>query len=318
MPDRHALLQGLTLPCRKAGDLLPAHGLSLRDPGQGLRRDPACEAVPKGGAEGIDIGPGAQLALVLILLEGGEAVLDHGLGGVAVAAVPGGTEVQEPGPAVGEDHDIVRADVPVDDVRLMDILQGLHDGLQQLQQLLRLHGAGAADPLRQGLAMEVLHDDIGGIVLLEAAADMDHRRLILEFGQGPGFPQEPGLTGGILLPDLGGIASDIAGHRMVTGDHKAGVVLLDRHRGLQIGIPAQVSDAKAALAQHPAHHILAPEHRAHGELMRLVVLIRRPAAVLTEGSVGHGHTAGASPLLHVFPLFFGFLYLIMNITGGKG
>ena len=245
-------------------------------------------------------------------------MLDHGLGGVAVAAVPGGAEVQEPGPAVGKDHDIVGADVPVDDVRLMDVLQGLHDGLQELQQLIGLHGAGAADPVRQGLTVEVLHDDICGVVLLEAAADMDHRRLVLEFGQGPGLPEEPGLAGGILLPDLGGIAADIAGHRMVTGDHKAGIILLDRHRGLQVGIPAQISDAEAALAQDPAHHILAPEHRAHRQLMGLVVFIRRPAAVLTEGSVGHGHTAGASPLLHVFALFSSFLYLITNITGGKG
>ena len=215
-------------------------------PGHGVHGDTAGEAVVDGAAEGIFIGPGADAATAAVLLHRGEAVLDDRFRGlvqlllrVGILHGPDRTEIQDLGAAGGVQDDIVGADVPVDEAGLMDGVQGIDHVLQHLQGLLGLQAAAPhLDHLHELRALDEFHDDVGGIVLPEAAVDAHDLGDLGQLRQGPGLPEEPlpaGLEGGY---HVGGVDLHILAHIHITVHRGAGEELLDRHQPFQVQVPA--------------------------------------------------------------------------------
>ena len=169
--------------------------------------------------------------------------------------VLGSPQVQDKHLAVLGQHQVVRAQVPVDEARLVDLLHGLDSGTENLLGLAPGHGAGPFQPGFQGFALHKVHDDIGGVVLPEQIPDPDDPGNIIHPGHFPGFLQEhlqPVLPGGNRRIGFGPDQGLGSGH---PADLAGWVVFLNGNFSLQGDIPANVSDAEASLAQHPAHQI---------------------------------------------------------------
>ena len=233
------------------------------DPVQGLGRLFPHQAEIDGGAQGIYVRPGA-LALLLILLDGGVAVLEgDGQGLVPVLAFPGAAKVDEPHLPVFQ-HQVIRGDVPVDQAPLVEGGQGPEQGLDHGEQLLGgKPPAPLGNQLGEGGALDVFHDDIGGIVGLKEIPHADDDLLLIHFGHGPGFVEE------LLLAPLkafpGGayaIAHQLRGDGGIAAGLIHGIVFLDGHLELQPQIAADVGNAKPAFPQHPAHHVTIHQHSA--------------------------------------------------------
>ena len=105
----------------------------------------------------------------------------------------------------------------------------------------------------KGNAFDVIHDKVGGIVLIEIAGHRRNVGIPDKFGKGPGLLFKPLCpVGEIVLPV---IRQDGNGSPVYPACQLPGHVFLHRHLGLQLGIPGQIGDAETALPQHPAHHI---------------------------------------------------------------
>ena len=293
-PDGGALLQGGPLPGGQAGDHGPVDGGILHHPVGGIGRNFAGGAVEDVGAEGVNVSPGAQGTPALVLLDGSEAMLQNGLGGlgqilVGILAfhIPHRAEVQQLYASIGEDHDVVGTDVPVDDARLVHRDHGIHDGAQDPQGLLDPQAAAVHVHVAPKVnALHILHDDVGGIVLLEKVSNVHNTRHIGQLCQGLGFAHKAlsaALEQGTGLVFADG---DLQRQPAVTGNEAVGVIFLNGHRGVQELIPAKIRDTEAALAQALADHILVVQHRAEGQLMGLVLCVFVEAAVLADGGLG--------------------------------
>ena len=160
--------------------------------------------------------------------------------------------------------------------------------------------------------LDVVHDKVRGVIFVKVAGDRGNIGVADEFCQGPGLLLEPlSAVGEVLGPALhrhgdGGAdaGGDLIGHE-----------LLDSHLGLQLGVPGQVGDAEAALAQHPAHDVAVIQHSPRPQGHRVLLLVLRQV----EAAVGAG--AGQTvPLLEAVvaeiccceqnslpPLFFGYI-----------
>ena len=229
----------------------------------------AHDAPVEGGGQGIDIGPGALVALAAVLFLGGVAgledhrqALDIGLG-----HRPRGAEVQQLGAAVGQHHDVVGADIPVDDAVGVHPLQRAHHRHEQG------HGVGGSQtPLLfqvvlQGDAVQEVHDDVGGAVLLTEIPHPHDTGLLVEPGQHPGLAEE------FLLVFREGVPVGAQG-----GKHRVGSVVvavhvarhvefLDGHLQVEHGVPAHIGDAETALAQHAAHLVPLFDQAARHQMM---------------------------------------------------
>ena len=133
-----------------------------------------------------------------------------------------------------------------------------------------------ADPL------DVVHDEVGGVVLVKIAGHTGDVGVSDELGQGPGLLLEAlRAVGKVLRP---GVHHDGHVGPLHAGGHVAGHVLLHRHLGLELGVKGHVGDAEAALAQDAAHDVAVVEHRPRPEGHRefLLVLPQVKAAVGTR------------------------------------
>ena len=232
-----------------------------------LRRRFAREAVVDGGRKAVDIRPGA-LALVLVLLDGRVAVLErdgHGL--VALGRFARAAEVQQPhGPAL--QHQVVGADVAVDEPR------GVHRaerGKERLDHVQQLAGGDAPAALRHEFlecrAVNVLHDDIDGVVGLEKVAHGDDLRLFVHFCHRPRLIEEaPAAL--VVVPLRARVAVHLLRDVRVARDPGGGKIFLDGDLQLQLQVAADVGDAEAALPQHAAHEIALHEHGAGRQVVR--------------------------------------------------
>ena len=191
--------------------------------------------------------------------------------------------------AVAGDVDVVGGHVPVDDALLVDGLQGLHDGGEEAHHLPPVDPAPLVlDVGLEADALHILHDEVGGAVLLEVAAHPHDVWVAQKLGQHPGLIQEAlQAVAEVLLPlpgedgDLGG-AGDPGGHGL-------GQELLDGHLDVQHLVQGQVGDAEAALAQHPAQDVLSGQDAAVGEGEGVFVPV--------HGRIVAAAGAGAVPLL---------------------
>lgn len=92
-----------------------------------------------------------------------------------------------PKPAVVLHHDVVRADVPVNDAVLMDFGQCLHDGGHQADAGAVIHGAFPLQFFQQSFALDKVHDDIGCLILDEDRIHAHHTGNAPQFRHFPCF-----------------------------------------------------------------------------------------------------------------------------------
>ncbi len=218
------------------------------------RRHRAGEAAIGGGADGVEIGPRAELAVGVVLLPR-RITRRHDLLGRAREAREigfGGAEIDQLGRAVGQHQDVRGLDVAMQDIGAMHGVEPVEQRRQQRAQR-RFDERPAGEALRQRRAVLVFHHVIGGGIGLEDAqhahdAGMveprDDARLVDELGAA-------GAEAGLEL------AADRA-HRGAgadPGNDVAGEIFLDRDRAAAELLLGAVGDAEAAAPQHVAEHV---------------------------------------------------------------
>ena len=109
----------------------------------------------------------------------------------------------------------------------------------------------------EGDALDVIHDEVRGVVLVKVAGHTGDVGVADELRQGAGLLLEPLRAVGELLGL--GIHHDGHGSALPGGD-LAGHELLDGYLGIQLGIQGQVGDTDTALAQHPTHNVAVIQH----------------------------------------------------------
>ena len=178
-------------------------------------------------------------------------------------------EVNQLNFAILGEHQVFRADVAVPRRRAVQLLQGQNRRAEEFQRF--GEGQLAAVQLRvraQIDAGDVLHDDIRRSVFQKAVFDGHNADVVVEFRDLLRLAEEaaaPLQEGFFVLPRehadrvLSLIANDDAG----------GKIFLNRNRNMQEHIPADVSDAEAALAQRTPHQILPLEDGVGLKMMLL-------------------------------------------------
>src|SRR4029453_13649694 len=99
-------------------------------------------------------------------------------GQLRVAAERGDAEVGQLGPPVGQDHDVARLDVAVDEAAAPDV--GGRGGGQ---------GALLAHDVGQGPCLDQLHDDVGAAFVADHVVEGDDA-MVAEPGGGPGLAHD--------------------------------------------------------------------------------------------------------------------------------
>lgn len=102
---------------------------------------------------------------------GGVAVLEHHVQAAALVsqAVAGGAEIQQLDGAVIGDIDIIRSHIPVNDPSGMDRGQSLDNRFQNMFGFLPRETATLLQIVLQAGALDVVHDEVGRVILLEIA-----------------------------------------------------------------------------------------------------------------------------------------------------
>ena len=203
--------------------------------------------------------------------------------GLAALKIPGAAEIHQLESSVFQLHQVVRADVPVDDPHLVHRLHGPEHRAQPREQVRSGDRAVLGSQFLQGLPLQKLHDDIGGVVLRKMVLHPDDLRDLVQLRHGLGLPEEllPAfLIGGLVSR---GVAGHIQGDRDLPAHQEGGEVLFDGHPLVQHRVPAQIGDAEAALSQDASHPV-APVQKAAGRNMMAGGLVGLP--VLPAGRAG--------------------------------
>ena len=177
-------------------------------------------------------------------------------------------KVQQLNAAVPLDHDIIRADVPVDDPLPVDLAKVLHHRAEQGIARRVGHGTFPPQTCLQGLALHIVHDDIGSLVCQKRLPHTHHGRDILHPCHLARFFQEIILC--ILTAAVEFIAAAPVKLTFTFPAHggTGRIIFLDRHPALQREVKANIRDAKTAAPQHVAHKILAVQDRIAGHCLR--------------------------------------------------
>ena len=226
-------------------------------------------------------------------------------------AFPGAAKVDEPHLPVFQ-HQVIRGDIPVDQAPLMQGGQGPEQGLYHGEELL---GGKPAAPLGhqfgEGGALDVFHDDIGGIVGLEEVPHADDDLLLIHLGHGPGFVEEFLLAPLKAFPGRAyAVARQLRGYGGVAAGLVHGIIFLDGHLKLQPQVAADVGDAKTTFPQHPAHQVTVHQHGAGPQMVGgRDIGPGGQAAIGAAGVAGYGrHTIWA-----IIPLVFH----VRSLTNGR-
>ena len=169
------------------------------------------------------------------------------------------------------DHDVIRRDIPVQDVFLMDPAQCCQHRIQQSQQFpfrdlspFLCHGF-------QGLTVHILHHDIGRPVLAENMVGMDHIRQLVQLPEGNCLPVKEVQALAVGLPASFRHRQHFAFAdfrpcdipiQLPAGDQAIGVKLLDGNDLLHVQVKGFIGDAKATLAQHRPDLVAGTDDRA--------------------------------------------------------
>ena len=142
-------------------------------------------------AERVDVGPRALTGFAGVLLERRIAPADDRRQRPAPLAQgqPRGAEVEEDRRAVAADVDVLGLDVPVEKSGRVNLVQAIEDRVEDAVDLLFGQRAEPSEQIAEVLALDVLHDQIGGAVGRQIAIDPDDVRMV-EANQRFGFAPE--------------------------------------------------------------------------------------------------------------------------------
>ena len=225
-----------------------------------------------------DISPGAKTAIALVLLQRRIALGEHHRDAAMLQSGRffGRAKVEQDGLAYCRQVDVVRLHIAMHHATLVHVgeavEQHLHQATRHIHVQRRTH---LAEVGIEGHALVVIHHHVGGVVGVEEGSDAHHIGVV-EFGDDARLPQELIFAGVEAFAVVGGVHGDVEGIRHPRS-HFWRQKLLDGHPLLQINIPAQVGNAKAAgAAQHFADAVLPGQHRTvrqkHGRARRRLVV----------------------------------------------
>ena len=223
---------------------------SRRDALGRRRRPPASDAAIEHGAERVDVGPRPLIAPGLVLFERRVALGDDGRDAFDLAAegLARGAEIEQHRAPVLADVDVGRLDVAMQEMRRVDVFEPVEDGADHLVDLGFGQRVGLGEQRVERLPLDILHDEIGGAVVLEIAVDGDdvgmlerdqRLRLLAEAIEAP---VESFLGRGADRADLRAIGR-------ARGEAR-GQILLDRDLAPDLDFLGQIGDAEAARAEH--------------------------------------------------------------------
>jgi hypothetical protein len=156
------------------------------------------------------------------------------------------TEIDQDGAAVGPDDDVVGRDVPMHDVLRMGIFERVKDLLEDSLQLRRRRRLlPVQEPRLESWSLEVFHDHVTGVVLLDVMDDLDDVGMV-ELAELVGRPLEPVQRPADDFPVPAGI-QELG--RIFARCETAWKEFLDRHPAPGDRTDRFVGDSEPALAQ---------------------------------------------------------------------
>ena len=156
----------------------------------------------------------------------------------------------------------------MDDAGVVHLVKRVHDRQHELKDCLRLHPAVLFEICRQRIALQIFHDDVGGVVLGKVIAYIDDAVFLREFGDILRLSEELFLAVLEVLALVLVIQRDVIAQRIVAVGVAVGIELLDGDLQLKVQIEADIRDAEAAFADGVAHQIFVVEDGALTQVMR--------------------------------------------------
>ena len=156
-------------------------------------------------------------------------------------------------------HQVIGLDIPMDDILLVQFVQGIHHRGKQIHGV--LHGnlsSMIGHILPQGLPLYILHHDIGGVVRQKGVKHAHHVGDVVQRHQRLGLGDKLAHAGHKIRPLVAAHGRNLGASSFPGGD-AAGEIFLNGYPPVQRDIIPQIGDAKAALSQAPANQILIPD-----------------------------------------------------------
>ena len=142
-------------------------------------------------AHPVDVRPASQNPPLITLLRCGKiGFKNHGMGRLHIAEFSGSAEIQKLKSAVRHEHQVVRADVPVNDACIVHTLHGLHDRAEAPDDLFHCPASIFWDQFAQGNAVQVFHHDIGCRICLKVVQNRNDRLIRCKIMERPRFLQK--------------------------------------------------------------------------------------------------------------------------------
>ena len=118
--------------------------------------------VEDGVAQGVEVGPGAEFAVVVELFRGGKSLTADGSDGVLRYFRECRAEVNEHGAVLLLQNDVGGLDVAVQDAQPVQVAEGVQQAAEQVPELGTAEG-GLLRALQQGVALRVFQHYVGGV-----------------------------------------------------------------------------------------------------------------------------------------------------------
>ena len=193
---RHPLLQHRFLLYRDGiTQLRRPSGIVSICPIQSIIRRDACDTFIYRSTESVNVRPGTLPPLSRILFLGCVSSLQHNgyASLIPVIHEPGCSKVHELQAAVGQHHDVIRANISMDHIFRMNFLQRIENRSHEPKDLVCREQL-SLQPTPQRLPFQILHDDIRRIVRLEKAQHIHDARRTAKASYGSGFLQKAVLS----------------------------------------------------------------------------------------------------------------------------
>ena len=239
----------------------------------------------------INIGPGTLSTRRLILLNRGITMFQcDGQSLISVFDIPCTAKINQPHLSILQ-HQIVRRDVPMDQSRPMQVGQCAEQWLDQRKQLIRRYPTAAlCHQICKGRALDILHDNIGGVVCFKKVTNTHNHLLFIHLCHRSGFLQKSGLAAlkaGTCRRNAE--ADQFLGNSGISTDLVHRIIFLDRHLQLQPQVTADVGDTKTAFSQHSSYQVSVHQQGSRAQMVGLWnVIPRSQPAAWTYFSIFYG------------------------------
>ena len=213
--------------------------------------------------------------------------------------IPGRAEVQQLHRAVFGDVNVVGRHVPVDDALFVHGGKGVHNGKHHPHGILPAQPpAVGLDVVEEAVAVQILHDKVAGAVLLEIAVHTGDVGVANKLRHGLGFLKEAVQAVGKVLAPLPGQGTNRDFLR--PGRHGVREKFLDGYQPLGLVVLGKVSNAEAALPQHPAHDITPVKNRPQRQRQRIFLPVFRPVKSAFFADSGIVQTVAETVVADIF------------------